>query len=146
MLFRSGGAVLGTLRPDKAVASDVLRPLVALWQAVQQRPDEVAGWYAERWHACETDKVANYVKIRASYNAAPNPADLLFLARACYGGVIRFRNDGGMNTPCGIHRPIAPADFETRLRDWHQRVRGVEFRHADFAEMLAAAQPGDVVY
>lgn len=144
--FVGGAAVLGTLRPKQAVASDVLAPLVELWRAVQARPDDVAAWYAERWHAAETDKRDTYLRVRAAYNAQPNPADLLFLARACYGGVIRFRADGGMNTPCGAHRPIAPVDFEARLRDWHQRVQNVRFDHADFADTMAQAQAGDVVY
>jgi DNA adenine methylase len=145
--FIGSGAVLATLAPQRAVAGDVLKPLVQLWQAVQQRPDEVNGWYAQRWHqVMDGDKVAAYKAIRASFNADPNPADLLFLSRSCYGGVIRFARDGSMNTPCGAHRPIRPEAFAKRLADWSPRFAGTRFVHADFQELMDAAQPGDLVY
>lgn len=145
--FLGSGAVLGTLQPAKAVASDVLEPLVGIWQAVQSDPDTAAAWYASRWHELMAgDKVTCYRAIRTAYNAAPNSADLLFLARACYGGVIRFARDGSMNTPCGAHRPIAPETFAARAADWQIRIRGVRFVHTDFESMLDAAQPGDLVY
>jgi len=45
-------------------------------------------------------KVAAYEQVKASYNRSPNGADLLFLSRVCYGGVVRFRKaDGFMSTP-----------------------------------------------
>lgn len=145
--FLGGGAVLGTLRPQRAVASDVLAPLLGIWQALQERPDELCAWYEDRWHRCQgDDKVAQYKVIRANYNAAPNPADLLFLSRACYGGVIRFAKDGSMNTPCGAHRPIPPQKFAARVADWQPRVQGTRFQHADFEQMLDDARPGDLVY
>jgi DNA adenine methylase len=70
--------------------------------------------------------------IKASYNASPNAADLLFLCRSCYGGVVRFRQaDGYMSTPCGIHNPVSPEAFSKRVNEWHLRVRGARFLHAE---------------
>jgi DNA adenine methylase len=61
-------------------------------------------------------KVEVYEQIKASYNKSPNGADLLFLTRSCYGGVVRFRKaDGYMSTPCGIHNPISPQSFARRV-------------------------------
>jgi DNA adenine methylase len=145
--FLGGGAVLGTLQPASAVASDVLGPLLAIWQTLQARPHDLCTWYEQRWEQSQGDaKVAEYKAIRSSYNAAPNPADLLFLSRSCYGGVIRFAKGGNMNTPCGAHRPIPPQEFARRVEAWHPRVQGTRFEHADFEQMLDAAQPRDLVY
>lgn len=150
--FLGGGAVLGTLQPARAIASDVLAPLLGIWRALQADPDGLCQWYADRWLAADrgeagqADKVANYLAIRQAYNAAANPADLLFLSRACYGGVIRFNKDGAMNTPCGAHQPIAPHVFAKRVAAWHPRVQGTRFEHADFEQMLDDARPGDLVY
>ena len=47
---------------------------------------------------------------------------------------------------CGAHRPIAPESFEKRVDQWHRRLVGTEFRSLDFAEAMALARPGDVVY
>lgn len=105
-------------------------------------------WYADRWHAArEDDKVAGYEKIKASYNAQPNGADLLFLCRSCYGGVVRFRkSDGYMSTPCGVHQPISPAAFAKRVEDWGERTKGAEFLKLDFREALRRPVKGDLVY
>jgi DNA adenine methylase len=71
----------------------------------------------------------------------------LFLCRACYGGVVRFRQaDGYMSTPCGIHSPIPPHAFARRVDEWHRRTRGTTFIHADFEETMEAAASGDMIY
>ena len=147
--FLGGGGVLGTLRPDRAIGSDVFLPLVQIWQTLSGAPQTLKDWYAERWHASQRtgDKVEGYERVKASYNAQPNPADLLFLCRSCYGGVVRFRKaDGYMSTPCGIHTPIPPDAFAKRVDEWRRRTRGAQFMALDFEEAMDMAQPGDVVY
>lgn len=142
--FLGSGAVLGTLAPERAVASDILLPLVEIWQTLRANPEQLKHWYAERWDMYGLDK--GYEKIKASYNQHPNGADLLFLSRSCYGGVVRFRKDGYMSTPCGVHQPITPERFSLRVNEWHRRVQGTEFRHADFETIMDQAQAGDVIY
>ncbi len=146
--FLGSGAVLGTLAPDRAVGSDVFEPLVGIWKALHDRPDDLVAWYAERWHkVMRGEKVEKYEEIKASYNAGPNSADLLFLSRSCYGGVVRFRKaDGYMSTPCGVHRPVEPASFEKRVQLWRSRTEGAKFETMDFAEAMSMAGAGDVVY
>ncbi len=88
-----------------------------------------------------------YEKIMARYNTQANAADFLFLTRAAYGGVIRFRKaDGYMSTPCGAHVPVHPTSFGRRVDAWAQRVRGTTFFHREYADSLDRARPGDVVY
>jgi DNA adenine methylase len=100
-----------------------------------------------RSHAVPLAVSLQYERIKASYNVSPNGADLLFLCRACYGGVVRFRKaDGYMSTPCGVHRPISPESFAKRVDEWHRRTTGTEFRLLDYAEAMALAGPGDLVY
>ncbi|HOW17501.1 MAG TPA: Dam family site-specific DNA-(adenine-N6)-methyltransferase [Phycisphaerae bacterium] len=146
--FVGSAAVLATLAPKRAVASDLLKPLIEIWQTLSANPSRLKEWYTERWNLCMAgDKIAGYERIKASYNSQPNPADLLFLSRACYGGVVRFRqSDGHISTPCGIHRPISPAAFAKRVDIWHDRTKGAEFVHSDFEPVMDSAQPEDVVY
>src|SRR5437867_1601869 len=95
----------------------------------------------------EGHKVEQYEKIKAAYNAMPNGADLLFLCRSCYGGVVRFRKrDGYCSTPCGVHDPISPDSFAKRVDDWHRRTKGTKFMRADYREAMDRAKSGDVVY
>lgn len=145
--FLGSGAVLGTLAPQNAVASDALGPLVEIWQMLRDDPDTLILWYEQRWEQyTRGDRVDGYEEIKAAFNAQPNGADLLFLARSCYGGVVRFRKDGYMSTPCGIHQPISPESFAKRTRIWHERVKNVTFLHSDFEEVMRTAQQGDLIY
>lgn len=146
--FLGSGAVLATLAPERAVASDSFSPLIEIWRTLKDSPTKLKGWYADRWHAMmESDKVEVYERIKASYNAQPNAADLLFLCRSCYGGVVRFRqSDGYMSTPCGVHRPISSASFSRRVDEWHRRTTGADFAQMEYEEAMDRAERGDVVY
>jgi DNA adenine methylase len=146
--FLGSGAVLGTLGPGRAVASDVFAPLMEIWRTLRSDPETLKAWYAARWaRMAAGDKVRQYEQVRASYNARPNGADLVFLCRACYGGVVRFRrDDGSMSTPCGAHAPIPPERFAHRVDEWHRRTAGTRFLVADFLDAVELARPGDLVY
>ncbi len=147
-VFLGSGAILATVAPVRGVGSDSFGPLMEIWKAVQADPDKVKTWYEERWcYANAGNKRQTYEHIKAAYNDQPNGADFLFLVRSCYGGVVRFRKkDGYMSTPVGVHRPISPDAFARRVDEWHVRVQGTEFRHADYSEVMAMAGEGDLVY
>jgi DNA adenine methylase len=146
--FLGSGAVLATLAPPKAVGSDNFPFLVEIWQTLVSAPDLLKAWYAERWQEMAMNgKKETYERIKARYNAKPNGADLLFLCRACYGGVVRFRKaDGYMSTPCGVHDPISPIAFNKRVDEWHRRVKDTQIKLADYREVMGEASAGDLVY
>ena len=146
--FLGSGAVLGTMQPHTAVGSDGFKPLAEIWQCLSADPATLVQWYSDRWklYMDAEDSVAAYETIKASYNASPNAADLLFLSRSCYGGVVRFRKDGYMSTPCGPHRPVSPESFANRVRLWADRTSHARFEHLDYREAIDAAGAGDIVY
>jgi DNA adenine methylase len=146
--FLGSGAVLATLSPSNAIASDVFAPLVQIWQQLQSDVESLIDWYAERHALIERlGKTKAYETVLASYNSGPNGPDLLFLSRVCYGGVVRFRKaDGYMSTPCGPHRPMPVENFAERARIWSARTAGAAFEHADFADVMRSAKKGDLCY
>lgn len=146
--FLGSGGILGTLIPKTAIASDSFEPLVQIWQKLKDSPETLKKWYRARWEKMSKgSKVEVYEQIKASYNKNPNGADLLFLTRSCYGGVVRFRKaDGYMSTPCGIHTPISPESFAHRVDKWYKRVSGTKFLHLEFEEAMNMAKPGDLIY
>lgn len=146
--FLGSGAVLATLAPSDGLGSDAFRPLIEIWQALVRDPGCLKMWYEERWNRLQhSDKKSVYEQIKVSYNSHPNGADLLFLCRACYGGVVRFRqSDGYMSTPCGVHRPIPPKAFDARVDEWHRRVRDCSFEVLDYREAMNMAREGDLIY
>ena len=147
-VFIGGGSILATVAPARGVGSDSFAPLIEIWSMIRSDPAVVKGWYEQRWrYAMSGDRRERYEEIKASYNARSNGADFLYLTRACYGGVIRFRkHDGYMSTPVGIHRPIEPRNFAKRVDEWHVRVQGTEFIRADYADVMERCEAGDMVY
>ncbi|QTA78894.1 DNA adenine methylase [Desulfonema limicola] len=146
--FVGSGAVLGTLSPKKAVASDALKPLIDIWQTLAKEPELLKKWYQERWKMVMSgDKKQGYERVKESYNNKPNGADLLFISRSCYGGVIRFRkSDGFISTPCGVHNPVSPDSFNNRVDVWHKRTKNTDFFHGDFEQIMKNTDKGDIVY
>lgn len=146
--FLGSGAVLASLWPASAKASDVFGPLIEIWRALKLSPESVKDWYMMRWkQGLELGWESGYHLVRDSYNSNPNGADLLYLSRACYGGVVRFRKaDGFMSTPVGAHRPMPYEKFSRIVDDWHRRVAAVEFRCRDYREAMDDARPGDIIY
>lgn len=146
--FLGAAGVMATLTPREGYGSDTFAPLIEIWQALQSDPDKLKGWYETRWRDFTSgNRDAAYQRIKSAYNAGPNGADFLFLTRSCYGGVVRFRkSDGHMSTPVGAHPPIPPKAFARRVDLWRMRLAGCRFDQMDFADAMARARPGDLVY
>ncbi len=146
--FLGSGAILATLEPEKALASDIFKPLMEIWKKLHKNPKKLKQWYEERWELAHgKTKKKGYEKIKASYNQNPNGKDLLFLCRACYGGVVRFRKaDGYMSTPCGVHEPMPPGNFSQRVDEWYIRTKGTEFLEMHYKEAMESAKKGDLIY
>lgn len=146
--FLGSGGVLGALAPARAIAGDVFPPLMEIWQTLHDSRELLKEQYAERFTLIEQlGKAHAYEKVLENYNRRPNGADLVFLCRACYGGVVRFRKrDGYMSTPVGVHSPIDPKSFAKRVDVWSARTRGTRFILADFTQTMAQASCGDFVY
>lgn len=146
--FLGSGAVLGSLAPKEGYASDIITPLIEIWTKIIENQNEVKKWYRERYALMkEMGKEKAYYCIREKYNKKANPQDFLYLSRACYGGVIRFRKkDGYMSTPCGVHNLIHPQAFDDRVETWAKRIKNCKFFNKDFEFLFNMAQKGDVIY
>ena len=144
--FLGSGAVLGTLAPKRAVASDVCEPLMGIWRLLHDDPKGLAEGYRQRWAQFSKDRASTYDRVKAQFNKTRDPADLFFLSRTCYAGIIRFRKDGYMSTPIGPHKPVPPESVEDRIKTWHERTKDTEFACGDFEETIDRAKKGDLVY
>lgn len=135
--------------PQKAYASDILPFLMEIWRKLQSDPMGLIEDYQGIRDQISDDssKRRVYQNTLSSFNAEPNGRDFVFLARACYGGIVRFRQaDGKMSTPCGAHTPISAESFRRRVLAWSPRVKGTHFSTSDFREAFQRVSHGDVVY
>ena len=146
--FMGSGAISATFSPKKGIAADKFKPIIEIFQCLKNDPNELVKWYSERYEIANgKNKKEGYEKIKDSYNKKPNGADLLFLCRSCYGGVVRFRKvDGYMSTPCGVHNPIKPNSFKERVYIWRERMINIDFIHSGYEETMLNAKSGDIIY
>lgn len=146
--FIGSGAIIATMSPKNGIGSDIFKPLIEIWQKLRNDPKGLVEWYEERRNRIETeDKKEVYKSVLDSFNSHHNGADFLFLTRTCYGGIVRFRKaDGYMSTPCGVHDPIPVKTFQKRVQEWHNRLKNVDFIHADYKQIFDRAQKGDLIY
>lgn len=144
--FVGSGAVLGAMAPVEGIAGDALKPLIDLWMMLQNNPQQILEYYQCTREAYLRDADSTYHRVLSSYNANPNPLDLLFLSRTCYGGVVRFTKAGSMSTPRGPHTPIATEKLSSRIVEWRKRIKNTTFLWSDFEETMGLAGDGDVVY
>lgn len=146
--FLGSAAILATVAPSSGFGSDTFKPLIEIWKKLVKDPKGLIEWYGSRRNKIDkAPKEEVYESVLASYNSKPNGPDFLFLSRSCYGGIIRFRKaDGYMSTPCGVHEPISVERFESRVLEWRQRLRSVQFEHCDYKETFSLAKKGDLIY
>ncbi|MCF8011629.1 MAG: DNA adenine methylase [Clostridiales bacterium] len=151
--FLGSGAVLAKLAASnekhfkKAIASDILDPLIEIFKYVKSDPKTLIEHYKMNIEGYNVDKKAKYLEIRNRFNETRNPLDFAVLTRTCYSGVVRFRKqDGYMSTPVGPHKPISPEEFQRRVYSWHELVKDVTFLKSDFKEIMSKAKAGDLIY
>lgn len=146
--FLGSGAIMATVAPHNGLGSDTFKPLMEIWLMLKEDPKQLVNWYAVRRNRLGKEtKEEVYESVRGSYNSRPNGADFLFLSRACYGGIVRFRRaDGYMSTPCGAHMPISVNGFSRRVEEWKNRLKKVDFAVCDYKDAFAEAKFGDLIY
>ncbi len=144
--FLGTGAVLATLCPHQAIAADTLKPLIAIWDILQNEPDRLINHYHKNIIQFYRDRLETYNEIKLRYNSLPNGLDLMLLSRTCYGGVVRFTREGKMSTPIGPHTPITPESFEYRVMEWKERIQNVQFLNQSFETTMQSAEQDDIIY
>ncbi|MFJ7375479.1 DNA adenine methylase [Lysinibacillus capsici] len=139
--------LIPTTKFNRGIASDVLEPLVSIFEIVKKNPENLIKYYEEQINEFNLNREEKYLEIRDRFNQTRNPMDFLLLTRTCYSGIVRFRKkDGYMSTPIGPHKPIPPEEFSKRVNIWNQLLQNVQFFNSDYKNMMALATEGDLVY
>src|SRR5207245_841993 len=78
--------------------SDTLGPLVEIWDAVIDRPTQLADHYERVWTAqFDGDSIKHFNTVRKEFNEQPDAAKLLYLFARCVKNAPRFNGDGAFN-------------------------------------------------
>ena len=79
--FVGTGAILATFSPKKAIAGDILFPLIEIWRLLQNNPEKLIEYYRFNIERFNNNRQDTYKTIRQKYNTQPNGLDLLIISR-----------------------------------------------------------------
>jgi len=144
--FIGGGAMLPFRKIKQAVAGDIIKELIDLWQIIKNEPDLLANEYKIRWEKLQND-CNTYYEVRDSFNKTKNAFDFLFLTRTCVNGLIRYNENGEFNNSLHLSRPgIHPKTLKEIILKWNYFVKEVTFSNTDYRKTLEDIRENDFVF
>jgi len=141
-------AALDSGRVQSVWLNDSFRPLAQLWRAIAESPAELAEGYRRLWEGQAGDPRGYYDGVRAAFNQAPEPGQLLFLLTRCVKSAVRFNGRGEFNqSPDNRRLGTRPERMRRTLLETSTLVRG-RFRvtDGDYSKCLQQATSRDLVY
>jgi len=147
--FAGGAAVFFHLGPQAAVLSDRNADLIGMYRAVASDPDGVIRRLALHKAAHEEshyyDTRARWNDRSVSWSPLDRAATFIYLNRTCFNGLWRVNRGGGFNVPMGRYKNPAICDPDT-IRAAGEQLRRATLLCGDYADAVADAGPGDLVY
>ena len=145
--FLGSGAILGHLRPERAVCADINGPLIELWKTIQADPSKVSADYEKKWDQLQKEGHTYFYKIRDRFNKTQSPLDFLFLTRTCVNGLIRYNKKGEFNNSLHHTRKgINPDRLQKIITSWSEAIQGHKFLSQSYEITTKKATSGDFVY
>jgi DNA adenine methylase len=129
--------------------SDTLTPLVEIWQAILERPCELADDYEGVWQAqFDGDSIGHFNVVRSAFNDRHDPAKLLYLLARCVKNAPRFNRDGAFNqSPDKRRHGMRPTKMRLEIDGVSALLGGrASARVAPFEKALSVATAADLVY
>jgi DNA adenine methylase len=141
--FLGGAAVFFSLKPERAVLSDLNIELVSTYQAIRDDWPSVLR-HLQRLNKDHTPE--HYYQIRATSprSLAKKAARFVYLNRVCWNGLYRVNRSGEFNVPLGSKTKVLleSDDFQAVA----QRLTNVELNSCDFADTIRRAGKGDFIF
>ena len=126
---------------------DLHAPIASLWQAIIDRPFDLADEYERLWMEQEVVGKNHFINVRAAFNRDPTPALFLYLLARCVKAAIRYNPNGEFNNTADHRRRGArPATMRNNILHAAKVLSGTTHIHqADYLETLKDARPDDVI-
>jgi DNA adenine methylase len=147
--FLGGAALYFRLAPRFAVLSDSNPDLINMYRCVSGNVEAVIRRLARHRTAHSTEY---YYEMRETWNQpgglaadVERAAAFIYLNKTCYNGLWRVNSSGRFNVPIG--RYDDPSIFDPdALRAAARLLQRAEIRTSHFADSVAEAEAGDLVY
>ena len=128
--------------------NDVNAPLMKLWEAILQDPDELAAKYESLWKEQIPDRKEFFFRIRREFNDSQQPHYLLYLLARIVKGAVRYDLAGRFNqSPDNRRAGMRPATMRRHVRGVSERLAGTtRLTSMDYRHVVRNAKSADLVY
>ena len=139
-------------RAECYLINDLNEPLITVLQTAIESPKELIEQYTAVWNeqfTYEGGSINHYYHIRDDFNAGNHSAaNMLYLLARCVKGSVRYGSNGLFNqSPDKRRNGTSPQKLKQNVYSISYYLKGItSFMHRDYREVLAIAQPGDIVY
>ena len=135
-------------RVSRFLLNDANQPLMNLWSAIIEQPEDAALAYQQLWEEQAGQEREFYDEVRRQFNQSQQPEHLLYLLARCVKAAVRYNARGEFNqSPDNRRRGMQPATMRMNILGASLLLRGkAEVRAGDYRIALDEAQPDDVVY
>jgi DNA adenine methylase len=142
--FVGGGALFFALSPANAVLADVNERLIRTYKGVRNHVEEVIALLSSYPHDEKFFYELRELDIDP-HSDAKVAAWFIYLNKIGFNGLYRVNRKDRFNVPFGRHRNPTICDQAT-LRACSAALQSADLRVADFEDVVAEAQRGDLVY
>jgi DNA adenine methylase len=141
-------AVAKTGRTEQFWISDANEPLIALWAAIVDAPEELASKYETLWNEQRGQERSYFDTIRNRFNKTHRPEHFLYLLARCVKAAIRYNSQGKFNnSPDNRRLGMRPETMKANLLACSRLLKGrALFTHRDYREVLKIARDHDIIY
>ena len=133
---------------ERYVVGDSLPPLVAIWDRIVAEPHGFADAYERLWaEQLAEGGPQHYARVRAEFNANPEPVRLLYLLARCVKNAPRFGERGFNQSADHRRKGMNPEKMRRAIEGAHTLLAGRASTFPGEAEAcLADATAKDLVY
>ena len=144
--FLGAGSMFLTIKPNKAILSDINEDLINCFICVKENPTLVRKYLVELVNYHNKKK---YYEVRKIFNnsklSARQAARFIYLNKTSFNGIFRVNNRGEYNVPYGyIKKPVLPLNGE--LKKISIALKVARIYNSDYSEILAKAKKGNFIY
>lgn len=135
-------------RAERYHINDLNQPLMTLWRAIIEVPEEVSSRYESLWYKQLDNPRSFYDSVRDEFNRTGRPDLLLYLLARCVKGSVRYNSQGEFNqSPDNRRLGMKPETMRQQVMGVSHYLRGkTTISSVDYRDVLQEATPDDLVY
>jgi len=128
--------------------NDLNKPLMDLWRAIIETPEQIAAQYEALWKQQLDDPRSFYDQVRADFNRTGKPDLFLYLLARCVKGSVRYNSQGEFNqSPDNRRQGMLPETMRLQILGASYYLKGkTTISSVNYRDVLDKATPADLVY